>query len=60
MGWELAWWVIAVAILYVLVRPGSPAAFVAVALADAASGVIGAATGALFVSSSSKKKGASG
>ncbi len=56
-AWELAWWLIVVAALYVLVRPGSPAGTVIVAFTDLAAGAIGVATGAAFVGSSAPKKG---
>lgn len=51
MGWDIAFWVIVAALIYVLVRPGSPAGVAVVAVTDLAAGLIGAATGSLFISS---------
>jgi hypothetical protein len=44
-GWDLAFWIIAVAILATAVRPGSKAGAALVALTDALAAVIGTATG---------------
>lgn len=42
------------AIVYMLVRPGSPAGDVVVALGDLVKGVVGTATGAVFVKGEQK------
>lgn len=47
-GWDLAFWVIVAAILFSLVRPGSPAGIAVVALTDLAAATVGASTGYLF------------
>lgn len=44
-GWDLAFWIIAVAILASVVRPGSKAGAAIVAVTDAMAAVIGVATG---------------
>lgn len=51
-AWDLAFFVIIAAIVYSLVRPGSPAGSAAVAIGDLLEGLIGTATGYAFVASS--------
>lgn len=53
-GWDIAFYVIVAAIVYSLVRPGSPAGTAIIALADLTEGVVGTATGYAFASSNKK------
>lgn len=46
--WDIAFYVILAAILFMLVRPGSPAGTAVVALTDLSVGLVGTATGYLF------------
>lgn len=45
---DILYYLIILAIIYTLVRPGSPAAAAVKALADASVGAVGAATGYLY------------
>ena len=47
-GWDLAFYVVLAATLYVLVRPGSPAGTALVAITDLIAGLVGVATGSIF------------
>jgi len=46
--YDLAFWLIVLAGVFILVRPGSPAGTAVVAITDLAAGVVSASTGALF------------
>ena len=46
--WDVAFFVVMAAIVYSLVRPGSPAHAAIVAIADLAEGLVGTATGYRF------------
>ena len=47
-GWDLAFYVVLAAIVYSLVRPGSPAHSAIAALASLSEGLVGTATGYQF------------
>jgi hypothetical protein len=53
--WEILFWVLVVAIVYMLVRPGSTAGPALITLLDAFAAILAAATGASTASSSSGK-----
>lgn len=46
--WDLAFYVIIAAIVFVLVRPKAPTTAAVIALTDLAAGLVGATTGSLF------------
>ncbi len=47
-GWDIAFYIVIAALVYSLVRPGSPAVTAAVAISDLLAGLVGTATGYSF------------